>query len=75
MSKTRKHKKRWELKQETEDWFCLDRYFEINTPSKSFKNTYRKSHKAKIKQAIKNKAFNNIPTFKNCHKENWYLEW
>lgn len=75
MSNTYKHKKRWKLKQRTQDWFCLDRYFELHSPSKSYKNSYRRSHKAKQKQAVKDGRFDTIPIFKKCHRCNWIMDW
>ena len=75
MSRTNKHKRRWELKQDDSDLNRSDRFFELNTPSKSYKRGYKQAEKAKIKQAIKNEDFDKLPTFKKCHKENWFLDW
>ena len=75
MSRTNKHKKRWKLKQDDSDTHRSKRFFELNTPSKSYKRGYSQGEKAKTKQAIKNGDYDNIPMFKKCHKLNWFMDW
>lgn len=78
MSKTYRDKERYLRRKNNEYEFKYNTSvydFCIYSPvEKSFKEIKRKNIKAKIKQAIKNKDYENIPEFKKCIKEDWFMD-
>jgi hypothetical protein len=75
MSKTYRDKKRHNLKvkdildytdKEWNDWWNL------NMPTKEFKKFRKRIRKAKGKQALKNKDYENIPLFKKSDEWDWW---
>ncbi|RJR07911.1 hypothetical protein C4588_06080 [Candidatus Parcubacteria bacterium] len=72
MGKTAKDIKRYFMKSDSENYKHFE---ELHPPSKKFKSGFRRSHKAKAKQAVRNGNYEAIPEFKKCHRWNWWMDW
>jgi hypothetical protein len=73
LGKTKKDIKRYFLKSDSANWG--NHFEELHPPTKPFKDKYRRSHKSKAKQAVRNKNYESIPEFKKCHRWHWWMEW